>query len=83
MGPGYLLLGTSNNLYHIHCLFLGREREMERAHRTDYLVGVDQNLVSNWLIKITFLGKVETVIKSYMKSRFGIMGFNTLMPFWA
>lgn len=56
---------------------------MERAHRTDYLVGADQNLVPDWLVKITFLGKVETVIKSYIKPRFGIMGFNTLMPFWA
>lgn len=35
---------------------------MERAHRTDYLVGADQNLVPDWLVKITFLGKVETVI---------------------
>ena len=68
---------TSINLYHMNCLFLGWEREMERARRTQYHIGADQKLVPNWLIKITFLGKVETAIKSHIKSRFGIMGFST------
>ena len=34
------------------------------------------------LIKITFLGKVETVIKSGFMSRFNIMGFSTNEAIW-
>lgn len=49
---------------------------MERAPGTDYLMGADQK-IPDLLIKITFLGKVETVGKSDFKSRFGIMGFST------
>ena len=70
-------MGTSINLYHMNCLFLGWERETERAYRTHYLISVGQKLVPNWLIKITVLGKVETAIKSHIKSRFGIMAFST------
>ena len=43
---------------------------------TDYLIGADPKIPA-WLIKITFLGNVETVIRSGNKSRFGIMGFST------
>lgn len=43
---------------------------------TDHLMGADQK-IPDLLIKITFLGKVETVGKSDFKSRFGIMGFST------
>lgn len=48
--------------------------EMERAHVTDYYIGVDQK-IPDWLIKVMFLGEVETVVRSGIKSRFGIMGF--------
>lgn len=34
-----------------------------------------------WLIKIMFPGETETAIRSNIKSRFGVMGFQ--MPFWA
>ena len=43
---------------------------------TGYLTGADQT-IPNWLIKITFLGKVETTVRLSIKSRFGIMGFST------
>lgn len=49
---------------------------MERAHRTDDLIGAAQK-IPNWLIKITFLGEVGTAIKSDTKSRFRITGFST------
>ena len=42
---------------------------------TYYLIGADQKIL-NWLIKITFLVKVETAVKLGIKSRFGIMGFS-------
>lgn len=45
-----------------------------RGLTTDYLTGADQK-IPDWLIKIMFLGKVETAVRSSMKSRFGIMGF--------
>lgn len=47
---------------------------MERAHRTIHFIGVDQKSPA-WLIIIPFLGEAETVIRSDIKSRFGIMGF--------
>lgn len=49
---------------------------MDRTHVTDYFLGTDQK-IPDWLIKITFLGKVETAIKLDIKSRFDIMGFIT------
>ena len=42
---------------------------------TGYLIGTDQK-IPNWLIKITFLRKVETTIRLGIKSRFGVMGFS-------
>ena len=49
---------------------------------TDYLVGAE-NKIPDWPIKITFLGKVETAIRSGIKSRFDIMGLSQAMPFVA
>lgn len=46
------------------------------VHMTDYLIGVDQK-IPDWLIKITFLIKVETAVRSSIKSRFGIMSSST------
>lgn len=47
---------------------------MGENHVTDYLIGIDQK-ISEWLI--IFLGKVEIVIRSNIKSRFGIVDFST------
>lgn len=55
----------------------------EWAHVTDYIIGADQK-IPEWLIRITFLGKVKTTSKSGIKSRFG-MGFNssdTILALW-
>lgn len=41
---------------------------------TVYLIGIDQK-IPDWLIKIIFLQKVELQLKSDIKSKFGIMGF--------
>ena len=43
---------------------------------TDDLSGDNQN-IPDWLIKITFLVKVETAVKSVNKSWFGTMDFST------
>lgn len=40
----------------------------------DCFIGVDQKSPA-WLIMIPFLGEAETVIRSNIKFRFGIMGF--------
>ena len=64
---------------------LGRQEGMEvaeRSHLTAYLIGADQK-IPNRLIKITFLGKVETAIKLDIKSVFDILGVRQLMQFWA
>lgn len=45
----------------------------------DYLFGADQKIP---LVKITFLGRVETATKSSIKSRLGITGAQ-VAPFWA
>ena len=37
---------------------------IKKAHLTDYLIGVDQK-IPDWLIKMTFLDKIETVIRSW------------------
>ena len=46
------------------------------THLTDRRIDADadQN-ISDWLIKITFLGEAETTIRSGIKLRFGVMGF--------
>lgn len=56
-------------------LFLGQDifcggRGWKRAHITDYPVMLDQK-VADWLVKIIFLGEVDTTIGSGIK--FGIM----------
>lgn len=43
---------------------------------TDDHIGVDQK-IADWMIKITFLGEIETAIKLVIKSRFAIMYFST------
>ena len=40
---------------------MGGVGQIERALVTGYLIGADQK-VPDWLIKITFLGKVKTAI---------------------
>lgn len=42
---------------------------------------LDQS-IPDWLIKIIFLGKVETAIKSGIKSRFGIMSSSPHDAIW-
>jgi len=54
------------------CFFLLR---MERAQEADNLQGANQK-IPNWLIKTTFLGKVEAIIRSGITSRFGIKDFS-------
>lgn len=49
---------------------VGRWVGMERAHLADYLIDTGQK-IPDWLVKIMFLGEVETTTKS----RFGIVGF--------
>lgn len=44
-----------------------------RAQVTDYLIDVDQK--PSWLIKFMYLGEIKTIIRSDIKSKFGIMGF--------
>ena len=49
----------------------GSEVGTEWASVTEYIIGADQK-IPEWFIRITFLGKVKTTIKSGIKSRFGI-----------
>lgn len=70
-GPGHLF-GGKEMVRTLSCQFLWR---MERANVTGYLIGTDQK-IPNWLIKITFLRKVETTIRLGIKSRFSITGTN-------
>ena len=53
---------------------VGGERDQERPHMIDYLIGADQK-VPNWVIKMMFLEKRGTDVEADSKSRFGIMGF--------
>ena len=46
--------------YHVDCLPL--PWGLERTYVTDHLIGTDQK-IPDWLIKIIFLGEVETAIK--------------------
>lgn len=46
------------------------------------LSNTDQN-IPNWLVRIVFLEKVETVTRLDIKSRFSIIVLNTSMPFQA
>lgn len=48
---------NSMSFYHVDYLFFW---EVERAHATDYLIGIDQNIPDELII---FLGKVEAAVK--------------------
>ena len=67
---------TSRHLCHANCL--SKEEGEGEGHNpvTDYLIGANQR-IADWVIKITFWGKVEIAGKSGFKSSFGIMGFST------
>lgn len=54
---------------------------MERAHMTDDLISVDQK-IPDWLAKSIFLGEAETIIRSGIKFKLGIMGFSTSDTMW-
>lgn len=43
---------------------------------TDALIDVDQK-IPDWLIRITFLSKVQTAIRKGVTSSVGILGFGT------
>lgn len=49
---------------------------------SNYLIGADKK-IPNSLVKITFLVKVETIIRPGIKSRFGIMALKQVIPFGA
>lgn len=53
----------------------------ERVLLTDYLTGAQQK-ITDWLMKMTFLGEAETAVGSNIKARFCIMGFWQVTPFW-
>lgn len=38
----------------------------------DFLTGTDQN-ISHWPVKMTFVEKVETAVRSDVESRFGVI----------
>lgn len=67
--------GTTG-FYHIDCFC-----KMVGAHVKNCFTGADCRIPGS-LIKITFLGKVETVIKSGFMSRSNIMGFSTHEAIW-
>lgn len=58
------------------------ERWTDRAHATDYFIGVDQK-VPDWVVGITFLGKVKTEVRPGIKLRFSAWALAHVMPFWA
>ena len=53
-----------------------QEWKIRGLYHEDDLISVDQK-IPNWLIKVTFLGKVKTTIRFGVKSRSGIMVFST------
>ena len=69
-----LFLDQNISWWGVDCLFfLWGVWGTERAQVTDYFTGAWPG--NSWLIKITFLGEIETAVSSGSKSRFGIMGF--------
>lgn len=60
--------------YYEDCLFCVHIGEWKWRCAQLTLLMIDQK-IPYWLIKIMFLGKDETAIRSGIKSRFGIMGF--------
>ena len=53
----------------------GSEVGTEWASAAEHIIGADQK-IPEWFIRITFLERVKTTVKSGIKSRFGI-GFNS------
>lgn len=75
--------GMAQGLSLLLFLWAGRRMEVvERSHLTAASLVLTQK-IPNRLIKITFLGKVETAIKLDIKSVFDILGIRQLMQFWA
>ena len=55
---------------------------VERAHVTDDVIGANQK-IPDWLIKITYLGEVETANRRAVKSRPDILlGCDALLGLW-
>lgn len=67
-------------LYVVYLYFLW-ENGIEKTCETHYLIDAGQK-IPDWPIKIAFLGKVETALRSGVKSGFGIMGFSTSDAIW-
>ena len=61
--------------------FLGVGRGWTGSTMTDYLLNSDQK-IPGWLTKVTFQGKVETVVGLGIKSRFGIMVYSRSDAIW-
>lgn len=76
--PETLLLGKGPaDIFVMRTACQRKSREGEgHTPVTDYLIGANQR-IPDWVIKITFWGKVEVAGKSGFKSSFGIMGFST------
>ena len=67
--------GTTG-FFHVDCFC-----KMVGTHVKNCFTGADPRIPGS-LIKTTFLGKVETGIKSGFMSRFNIMGFRTREAIW-
>ena len=75
--PETLLLGKGPADIFVMRIACQRKKGEGEGHNpvTDYLIGANQR-IADWVIKITFWGKVEIAGKSGFKSSFGIMGFS-------
>ena len=58
--PEHLRLGGRGGKSFYHADFHFFLWTMKKTHKTDDLIGLDQN-IPGWLIKMTFLGEVETI----------------------
>lgn len=56
--------------------------EWKRVYVANYLISADQKIL-DWLLKTTFLEKVESRIRLGIKPWFGDMGWAQVTPFWA
>ena len=54
---------------------------MDGIYQAEHFTTVDQKIL-DWLIKITFLGEIETAIGLDIKFQFS-MGLAQVTPFWA
>ena len=75
MSQGNFFLGGKESQDFIMKIASSSSGWMRKAYMTNYLTGVDQKL-SVWLIKIIFLGKTETAIRSGVKARICTIGFS-------